>query len=148
MAPLVVTSTLHIEAHRSAVWAALTQPELITEWFSDTATIDLRPGGDGTIGWDRWGTFPLVIEEVDEPSIFAFRWTPGSAAGPDATTLVRFTLVRFTLVEKDGGTELTVTETGWESYGDTAGAMAQDHDRGWADHTLALQEFLEKQDSM
>jgi uncharacterized protein YndB with AHSA1/START domain len=74
MAPLVVTRTLHINAHRFAVWAALTEAELISEWFGQEATIDLRVGGEGSNTWHDCGTSRFVVEEVDEPSTFAFRW--------------------------------------------------------------------------
>ncbi len=145
MAPLVVTRTLHINAHRSAVWAALTQAELISEWFGDQATIDLRVGGEGSNTWHDYGTGRFIVEEVDEPSTFAFRWPhqPGQDPHTDPTTLVRFTLV-----DSEGGTELTVTETGWDIFGDSAEPYAEDNRGGWDSELDELRDFLEKQDSL
>jgi uncharacterized protein YndB with AHSA1/START domain len=145
MSELAVTRTLHIAAHPSAVWAALTEAELISEWFGDTASIDLRVGGTGVMGWKKWGDFRFVVEEVDEPRVFAFRWAREPGADPLSTPS---TLARFTLAEHDGGAQLTVVETGWEGAGgDIQQAMAG-NDTGWLEELGELKDFLEKQDSV
>jgi uncharacterized protein YndB with AHSA1/START domain len=145
MSELMVTRTLHIAAHRSAVWAAITEPELISEWFGDTAELDLRLGGTGAMGWNEWGTFRLIVEEIDEPNAFAFRWARVKDVDPRKGNS---TLVRFTLAEKDGGTQLTVLETGWEDYeGDVAAGM-KENTAGWLEELDELVAFLEKQDSV
>ena len=145
MSELTVTRTLHIAAHPSAVWAALTQAELISEWFGDKTTIDLRVGGVGAFSWDQWGDHGFVVEEIDEPHVFAFRWA--HTAGDDATTDPA-TLVRFTLAPQGGGTELTVVETGWEQFGDDATKFAGENTAGWLEELDELKAFLEKEDSM
>jgi uncharacterized protein YndB with AHSA1/START domain len=145
MAPLIVTRTLHIAAHRSAVWSALTEAHLIAEWFSDQVTIDLRVGGEGTLTWDKYGASQFVVEEIDEPNTFAFRWPHGAGEHPatDPTTLVRFTLA-----DAEGGTELTVVETGWEAFGEDAEKFSQENVGGWQAELDELRDFLEKQDSL
>jgi uncharacterized protein YndB with AHSA1/START domain len=144
MSELIVTRTVHINAHRSVVWAAITEPELISEWFGDTAELDLQVSGTGAMGWNEWGTFRLVVEEIDEPNAFAFRWARDKDADPSKGNS---TLVRFTLAEKDGGTQLTVLETGWEEYeGDIAAGM-KENTEGWVEELDELVAFLEKQDS-
>ena len=144
MTELIVTRTVHIQATRSAVWAALTEPELISEWFGDETELDLRVGGRGTLKWDSWGSFRLVIEEIDEPHSLAYRWgrRPDVDPGPGASTLVRFTLA-----DRDGGVDLTVLETGWDELeGDVEAAMKGNQD-GWLEELDELVAFLEKQDS-
>lgn len=142
--PLIVTRTLTIEAPRHRVWEAITVPELIAEWFGDTATLELRPGGTGTFGWDDWGDFRLVVDEIDEPNSFSFRWARDKDVDPVAGNS---TLVRFTLSDHPGGTELTVVETGWEELdGDVDAAMKGNVD-GWREELDELVAFLEKQDS-
>jgi uncharacterized protein YndB with AHSA1/START domain len=144
MSELIVTRTVHINAHRSAVWAAITVPALISEWFGDTAQLDLTVGGTGAMGWNEWGTFRLVVEEIDEPNSFAFRWARDKDADPVTSNS---TLVRFTLADKDGGTQLIVLESGWEEYeGDVAAGM-KENTEGWALELDELVAFLEKQDS-
>ncbi|MEO8935650.1 MAG: TGS domain-containing protein, partial [Burkholderiaceae bacterium] len=100
-------------------------------------------GGTGKMTWSEWGEFRLTVEEIDEPNFFAFRWAREKDADP---TPGNSTLVRFTLVDKDGGTELTVHETGWEQYeGDIANGM-RENTEGWIEELDELVAFLEKQD--
>lgn len=144
MTELIVTRTVHIQATRSAVWAALTEAALISEWFGDETEIDLRVGGRGTLKWDAWGAFRLVVEEVDEPRSLAYRWARDPDIDPEPGVS---TLVRFTLEERAGGVDLTVLETGWEALGgDIEGAM-KGNQEGWLEELDELVAFLEKQDS-
>lgn len=55
----------------------------------------------------------LMIERVEPPRLLAFRWHPGADpdVGPEAPT----TLVTFALEEVDGGTRLTITESGFDA---------------------------------
>jgi uncharacterized protein YndB with AHSA1/START domain len=145
MSELTVTRTLHIATHPSAVWAALTQAELISEWFGDTAAIDLRVGGRGVMGWDKDGAFAFIIDELDEPNTFAFRWAHESGEDP---VLDKSTLVRFSLIETAGGTELTVVETGWEQFGRDSDRFMKQNTGGWLEELDELKDFLEKQDSV
>jgi uncharacterized protein YndB with AHSA1/START domain len=141
---LIVTRTVHIQATRSAVWAALTQPELISEWFGDETELDLRVGGKGVLSWDDWGSFRLVIEEVDEPLSLAYRWAREPDADPEPGAS---TLVRFSLENRVGGVDLTVLETGWDTLeGDVQAAM-KGNQEGWLEELDELVAFLEKQDS-
>lgn len=139
-----VTRTVLIRAHRSAVWEALTTPELIAEWFGDTATLDrLAVGGKGIFGWVDFGDVPIEIVEVEEPVAFAFRW--GNDRGDETT------LVRFTLDEVPEGTLLTVVETGFDALpgGDERRrTRANENRQGWDSELDELVAFLEKQDSV
>jgi uncharacterized protein YndB with AHSA1/START domain len=145
MSDLFITRTVHIQAHRSAVWAALTEPALISEWFGDTAVLDLQVGGTGAMGWAEWGEFRLVVEEIDEPNTFAFRWARSKDTDPLSGNS---TLVRFTLADRDGGTELTVRETGWDELAGDAAAGMKENTEGWHEELDELVAFLEKQDSV
>ena len=145
MSELLVVRTVHINAHRSAVWAAITEPELVSEWFGDGAEIDLRVGGTGRMSWNDYGEFRIVVEEIDEPNAFAFRWAREKDTDPAPGNS---TLVRFLLSDKDGGTQLTVNETGWEEFQGDAEAGMKDNTAGWVAELDELVAFLEKQDSV
>ncbi len=77
------------------VWTALTRPDQLSAWFGTQATIDLRPGGEVIFTWDGStgprGTNRGVVEAVEPPHRFAFRWQ----SSPDT---VQMTRVEFTLV--------------------------------------------------
>jgi uncharacterized protein YndB with AHSA1/START domain len=90
------------------VWVAVTRAERLSAWFGAVAVeVELHPGG--RITFDRDGT-PLrgLVEAVDAPSMFAFRWLSGS-------TQHARTRVEFHLEAVGGGTVLTVREVpAWE----------------------------------
>jgi uncharacterized protein YndB with AHSA1/START domain len=137
-----------IDAPAEVVWATITEPDQISAWFADRVELDLRPGGHGrfifrdTKGEDA-ATVPLVVETVDRPSRFAFRWArPGdpSAEGSD-TVLVVFTLV----AEAPERTRLRVTETGLDAIGwseDETARYVEDHRHGWEHHFDRLAAWL------
>jgi len=141
---LEVTRTLDILAPREKVWAALTVPALINEWFGDESTFEPTVGATGSLTWADFGSYRLVIEEVDEPTLLAYRWARSKDVDPDTHNS---THVRFTLEDLGGSTRLTVVETGWESLeGDIEKGMAE-NTAGWHDELNELRAVLELQDS-
>ena len=40
-----------LEAPVEEVWAALTEPERLEEWFANDVELDVRPGGEGVFRW-------------------------------------------------------------------------------------------------
>lgn len=107
-----VTRTVHIEAPRARVWKALTDPEVMAQWFGDSVEFaSLEPGATGSIDWDGYGTFPIEITEVAPDDSFGFRWS-----GIPAVELNEYsTHVRFTLSDAVTGTDVTVVESGFDT---------------------------------
>jgi uncharacterized protein YndB with AHSA1/START domain len=138
-----VERTVLIRTDRGKVWAALTTPELITEWFGQRAAFDsFAVGSRGTFGFDGYGEAPVEIVEIDEPDVFAFRWGTADAPLDEENS----TLVRFTLAEVSEGTALTVVETGFNTLaGDDAfcRGRAEDNRGGWDSELDELVAFLE-----
>jgi uncharacterized protein YndB with AHSA1/START domain len=123
------------------VWEALTDPAEVSEWFDIHTEIDLRPGGAASFGWEKDGRFRAVVEEVDPPRRFAYRWCLDreTSVGEGPTTRVEFTLE-----EASEGTRLRLVESGFASLPDQHEYQSQSgNDEGW-DHELEeLREFLE-----
>jgi uncharacterized protein YndB with AHSA1/START domain len=123
-----------IDAPVDVVWSIVTKPEHIGAWFSESAEVDLRPGGEMVLRWEQLGTVIAVVERVERPHVFAFRWV---SPEPDRDPEVRegyFTLVAFTLTAEGEGTLLQVTESGFASIegGETYNAeLAERHRNGW-----------------
>jgi uncharacterized protein YndB with AHSA1/START domain len=139
-----VTRTVFIRADRDKVWAALTRADLLSQWFgSETTLDDLTVGGVGVFGFPEYGQFnPIVVTAVDEGNIFGFRWGPSDAPLTEENT----TEVTFSLSEVDGGTSLTVVETGFEKRAaDRRGQLAEleDHRSGWNEELDELVALLE-----
>lgn len=127
-----VRRTIHIEAPRELVFAALTSPEQIAQWFGQRAEFPngVHAGATGSFGWTDHGDFPVRIESYEPSSRFAFTWgAPGEEIREDNSTTATFTLD-----EADGGTELTVVETGFDTLrGDLSKQRAamEDNAQGW-----------------
>lgn len=107
-----VTRTVHIEASRASVWKALTDPEVMVEWFGDAVEFAaLEPGATGSIDWEGYGNFPIEITEVVPDSSFGFRWSGIPAEKLDEYS----THVRFTVSDAGTGTDVTVIESGFDT---------------------------------
>ena len=94
---------------REEVWAAITRPEELSRWFGmEVVSLDLRPAGR-IVFEDGGGTSRrALVEEVEPPCRFVFRWLPTPAGGPARDPGSR---VDFLLEEVPEGTALTVVET-------------------------------------
>lgn len=140
MTTLDITRSIDIKAPTAKVWAALTKPELIAQWFGDTAEFDAVPGGTGSFGWkDHGGAFRVVVEHVEEPKTLVYRWARDFDVDP---VLGNSTVVRVDLADIDGGTRLTVFETGFEELSDPQSAHDGNVD-GWRSELGDLVAFLE-----
>jgi uncharacterized protein YndB with AHSA1/START domain len=107
-----VSRTLHIPSPRSEVWDAVSRPERIAAWFSDTAALDeVAVGTTGTLGWAEWGEYTIAVTAVVPGSVLEYRWArdAGAPLRDDNSTAVRFTLA-----DAPDGTILTLVESGFE----------------------------------
>ena len=128
-------------AHSPArVWTALTTAEGLGTWFGDQATVDLRPGGAARVRWSSGDEAALRIERVKEPTVLGFTWPVYGLPGDDP----RRTYVEFTLAPVDGGTELTVVESGFAQLPDDAHRKAFDGNTGgWESELGELVDYLD-----
>jgi uncharacterized protein YndB with AHSA1/START domain len=136
--PDEVRRTIEIRAPRERVWAALTEPEELLRWFpTERAEVDLRPGGAAAFVWDE-GADEAVVEVVEPPARFVFRWRPAGTDRPHTT-------VTFTLEEIDASsTKLTLVETGFASLPDQTARQSQaGNDEGWRKELEELKTYLE-----
>ena len=58
MVPDRIESEVLIEAPVDVVWSIVTEAEHVGKWFSDSAEIELEPGGKAVLTWDEYGTLP------------------------------------------------------------------------------------------
>jgi uncharacterized protein YndB with AHSA1/START domain len=80
------------------VWAALTEPERLEEWFATEAELDLRPGGEGVFRWGDGEERRAVVREADPAERLVLDWDDGGA-------------VVVELEEAEGGTRVRVVES-------------------------------------
>ena len=137
-----VRRTIHIAAPMSKVWAAITQPEHLAQWFPERATLEpLAVGASGFFEWSDHGAFPVIVEAIDEPHSISYRWGNNNAS-PIALDADHSTVFTFSLVEVADGTQLTVVETGFETLTDPAGSL-EGNRGGWNSELDELVAYLE-----
>jgi uncharacterized protein YndB with AHSA1/START domain len=110
------------------VWAALTTPERLADWFA-TAEVDLRVGGVIRLGWNGQHKADVVITKCNPPRTLEWRWRIGE----------RDTLVRFDLEPLGDGCALTLTHSGLSRDGARDGGVRA----GWHAHLEALPDAIE-----
>ena len=135
MADVRIEREVVIEAPVDVVWRTITEPDHITQWFAERVELELEPGGQGYMGFDEQHGGPIVVEAVDPPMRFSFRWNHPAGAQPVAGNSV---LVEFTLTASGPErTHLRVVESGHELLSWTISEKeryAEEHNGGWADY--------------
>jgi uncharacterized protein YndB with AHSA1/START domain len=128
-----------IDAPLDVVWAVVTEPEHVGRWFSDSAAIDLRPGGEMTLSWERHSE-QWRVESVDPPRFVSFRWLRGPGLREDNSTLVEFFLTA-----EGEGTRLRVVESGFRQLAGSDEENAKDaeeHEHGWELELGELRQYV------
>jgi len=140
-----------IEAAPEVVWSVITEPEQISQWFSDDADIEGRPGADGSLTWKPGGrggekdvdlVVPIRVVDAEPFRRFSFRWNHPDGASPDESNSA---LVEFSLIEEAGGTRLKVVESGIDlvTDGETSRARyIEEHGHGWGKHFGELRDYV------
>jgi uncharacterized protein YndB with AHSA1/START domain len=131
--PNSVEREVLIDAPVEVVWSIVTEPEHIGRWLSDWAEVDLRPGGELELRWDKLsGSARGTVERVEPPHLFAFRWVTPE---PDRALHDGFeTLVEFRLRAEGEGTLLQLIESGFASHPaseEQNAELAERHRGGW-----------------
>ena len=108
----LIRRTIQLAVPRERVWAALTEPELLIQWFGEGFEVtSFEVGGTGRIIYEDFGDFPIEITEITPLETLAFRWS-----GIPADELDEYsTHVAFTLSGDDSSSELTVVESGFDT---------------------------------
>ena len=113
-----------IAAAPERVYAIVTEPEHIAQWFGDAGAE--RAGDVITVRWASGSSAELRIVNEDPPRAFAYRW--------DSTIRVGDTLVEFTITPEGDRTRLKVVESGWESLptgADEQQRLRESNRQGW-----------------
>ena len=133
MAVLVIEREVLIEAPVEVVWHTITEPEQMRLWFADRVDLVVEPGAEGYMGFGDQGG-PVVVETVDPPNRFSFRWNHPRDEEPveGNSMLVEFTLT----AEGQERTLLRVVESGHELRDwpdEERQRYADEHREGWGE---------------
>jgi len=137
-----------LRAPRTRVWRALSNAQEFGTWFRvklDGAFAAGQPirGKMAIPGYEHL-TIELLIERIDPEQYFSYRWHP-YAIDPDVDYSAEpTTLVEFTLADIDGGTELTIVESGFDRIPLARRVEAfRMNDNGWTGQIKHLAKYVE-----
>lgn len=108
-----------LQAPRERVWRALCDPREFGSWFGvafEDATFAAGQRVEGRVTYPGYEhvVFEIWIERMEPPRLFAWRWHPHAVdAGVDYSQEPT-TLVEFELKEAEGGTLLSIVESGFD----------------------------------
>jgi uncharacterized protein YndB with AHSA1/START domain len=133
MSDLVIEREVLIEAPIHVVWRIITEPDQMSQWFADRVELVVEPGAHGYMGFGDQGG-PVVVETVDPPTRFCFRWNypRGEEPATGNSMLVEFMLTP----EGDERTRLRVVESGHELRDwphSEKQRYADEHRGGWSE---------------
>lgn len=115
MAEVTVMRTIWIDALQERIWQAVTEGKQLSRWYAPGSPWEIpelkagatlyfhhspNPYHSGT----EVVTMAAIIETLDAPHRFAMRWVDEPAM-----------VTAFKLVAEDGGTRVTITESGYET---------------------------------
>ena len=139
---MVTTETDRIEkkailrAPRSRVWRAIVTPEEFGQWFRAKLDGAFQEGATvrGNITHPGYEHLKLEmrIERIEAEHYFAYRWHPYAIDPAVDYSREPMTLVEFRLDEVEGGTLLTIVESGFDRIPAARRAEAfRMNDGGW-----------------
>ncbi|WP_345801361.1 SRPBCC domain-containing protein [Microbacterium sp. AZCO] len=139
-----VRRSIRIAASVEKVWEAVTEPAHISQWFGIAEFAGAGAGATGTLTFEGYGTIPVRVEAFDPFRSVTYRWGNDDALGtpPAEVDPERSTAFTFTLEPVDGGTRLTVVESGFENTSDPR-ANLESHRTGWNEELDKLVALLE-----
>ncbi len=142
MPDLVIEREVLIEAPVEVVWRTITEPDQIRQWFAERVDLVVEPGAHGYLGFGDQGG-PVVVETVEPPTRFSFRWNYPSGQEPMVGNSM---LVEFTLTpEGDERTRLRVVERDHELRAwpeSDKQRYADEHQGGWGEYLERLVQVL------
>ena len=143
-----IRRSIHIEAPRSRVWRAVSNAKEFGTWFHvnfDDQMFEPGKQARGSIlekGYEHV-TMEVTVEEVSPEHRFSFRWHPGPPDPGKDFSAEPTTLVVFELQEVDGGTDLTITESGFDELPiERREAAFRGNDSGWKAQLGNIQRYV------
>ena len=136
-----------LRAPRSRVWRAITTAEEFGAWFRMNLDGEFAEGGTvrGRLthpGYEHV-TLEMRVERIEPERYFSYRWHPYAIDPAVDYSAEPTTLVEFTLQDTEGGTALTIVESGFDRIPLARRAEAfRMNDQGWAGEIKNLERYV------
>lgn len=142
-----IEKTVLVRAPRTRVWRALTHAEEFGSWFGVRLVGAFAPGARlrgpiTTKGYEHL-TLEVTIERMEPERMLSWRWHPYAIEPGVDYTSEPTTLVVFELEEVDGGTMVTVVESGFDRIPAARRAEAyRMNDAGWTTQMEQIKRYV------
>ncbi len=122
-----------IRAPRERVYAAIADPQQVTQWFPETLEGEYRAGSQPIFGFGDHGKSQIHVVAAQAHEYFAYRWVPGANHHLGDVRAVPNTLVEFRISQLDDGScKLLLTESGFASLpSEMMAAALEQNSKGW-----------------
>ena len=139
-----------INAPLERVWRALTDYRQFGEWFRVNLEVPFVVGkrayGQITYPGYEHIRMEVLVEAIEPMSRFVFTWHPYPAVANVDYSGETPTTVEFTLEQIEGGTHLTVTESGFDAIPESRRSEAfRMNDGGWVEQLKNIEAYVGKQ---
>ena len=138
-----------IRAPRSRVWRAITDIAEFCRWFStESADPAFRAGAHIRListypGQFYRKEFAVDIVEMTPEHTFSWRWHPASVVTEENLAAEPMTLVVFRLEDAEGGTLVTVTESGFDQlFPSRIEKVFGMNEAGWKHQMQSLEQYF------
>lgn len=144
-----IEKKVQLNAPQSRVWRAISDAREFGEWFGMSLAGPFAEGKSvrGKILNPKYEHMPidLLVEQIEPERYFSYRWHPYPNDPKVDYSLEPTTLVEFMLEEADGGTLLTIVESGFDRIPLSRRAEAfRMNDGGWTGQIKAIERYVTK----
>jgi uncharacterized protein YndB with AHSA1/START domain len=153
-----IEKTIVLRAPRDRVWHAITDFKQFGTWFGVEFDLPFVAGAKMTGRMTPTKVDPVIakmqepfagakfdctIDRIEPMNLFSFRWHPFAIDAKTDYSAEPMTLVVFELAEVDGGTRLTITESGFDRIPLERRAKAfEANSGGWDKQTELIAKYL------
>ena len=131
-----------LRAPRSRVWRAISDAKEFGTWFRLTLDGAFAEGKTLRGSHDRFKV-EIHVERIEPERYFSYRWHPYPSDAEADYSAEPMTLVEFTLEDAEGGTALTIVESGFDRIPLARRAEAfRMNDAGWAGQIKNLERYV------
>ncbi len=157
--PDKIEKQIQLKAARSRVWKAITDAQEFGAWFGVKlegqfapmseikGKMTNKPSEHSKVADFDHVVFRLTVQKIEPQRLFSFHWIPFAIEKGVDYSNEEPTLVEFVLEEKNGGTLLTVTESGFDHVPLARRARAFEmNSMGWGIQVTRIEKYLENAD--
>ncbi len=142
-----IEERIYLRIPRARVWRALTDAREFGAWFGVRLDGTFAPGVSvkGTLTEKGYESvvIEISVDRIEPRRLFSWRWHPYAVDPGTDYSAEPPTLVECGLEEADGGTLLTVVESGFDGIPAARRAEAyRMHEEGWAGQMKSIERHL------